>query len=565
MVVMTMIKKKVRQISRSRDIVYAFTRHGFGFLVKELGLLDLLAVPKRLFVEGSKSSEGKSTGERVRLFLEELGPTFVKIGQIASTRPDIIPPEIIKELVKLQDQVPPFPFEEVKAIVEQELADSLDNTFAQFSEEPIAAASIGQVHAATLLTGEKVAIKVQRPQVKQLMETDLEILQELARLAEARIEWARRYQVREIMEEIAASLKLELDYKIEARNSERIAKQFIDNPKVLIPKIYWEYTNSKMITMEYIEGIKLNEENMLHQAGYNIKNLGETVVNSIFKQILIHGFFHGDPHPGNILALPGEVIALMDFGIIGRLSPDMRNHLASFVIALMNRNTDEVVRGITNMGLVPDDVNHKQLRQDVDRLREKYSDVPFSQMSMGKTVNDLFTVAFRHRIQLPTDLTILGKTLLTIEGVIEKLDPELNIVKIAEPFGRQLLKERYHPKNMAEKMWSQVNEYGDILTELPKQVKEMAAIMSKGKMKIDLTTPEIDSFVKKLNRISNRISFSMIFLSVSILMAGIIIGISISGQTSSFLQEFPIVEIGFTVVIIMFLWLLFSIFKSGRF
>ncbi|WP_312471199.1 AarF/ABC1/UbiB kinase family protein [Neobacillus sp.] len=560
-----MIKKKFRHLQRSRDIVYAFTRQGFGYVMKELGLFDLLSVPKRIFVEGNKTGNSRTTGERLRLFLEELGPTFVKIGQIASTRPDIIPADIIHELGKLQDQVSLFPFDEVKRIIEEELADSLENTFAEFRETPIAAASIGQVHYAVLLTGEQVAVKIQRPNIKNIIETDLEILQDLARLAEARLDWARRYQVRDVVEELARSLRLELDYETEGRNSEKIANQFKNNSKVLIPRIYWEYTTSKVLTMEYIEGIKLNEEEKLHQAGYDSKILGETVVNAIFQQILIDGLFHGDPHPGNILALPGEVIAFMDFGIVGRLSAEMRNHVASFVIAMMNESTDEVIRAIIRMGLVPDTVNHERLRVDVDLLREKYSNVPFSDMSIGKAVNDLFSVAFRHQIQLPTDLTILGKTLLTIEGVIENLDPDLSIIKIAEPFGRQLVKERLHPKNVAEKVWGQVNEYSEILNELPKTVKEITAIMKKGRMKIELTTSEIDLLEKKLNRISNRLSFSIVLLSFSIILVGIIIGASLSGQTSVLLSKIPAVEIGFSIATAMFLWLLLAIFKSGRF
>ncbi|CAH2713432.1 putative protein kinase UbiB [Neobacillus rhizosphaerae] len=560
-----MIKKKFRHLQRSRDIVYAFTRQGFGYVMKELGLFDLLSVPKRIFVEGNKTGNSRTTGERLRLFLEELGPTFVKIGQIASTRPDIIPADIIHELGKLQDQVSLFPFDEVKRIIEEELADSLENTFAEFRETPIAAASIGQVHYAVLLTGEQVAVKIQRPNIKNIIETDLEILQDLARLAEARLDWARRYQVRDVVEELARSLRLELDYETEGRNSEKIANQFKNNSKVLIPRIYWEYTTSKVLTMEYIEGIKLNEEEKLHQAGYDSKILGETVVNAIFQQILIDGLFHGDPHPGNILALPGEVIAFMDFGIVGRLSAEMRNHVASFVIAMMNESTDEVIRAIIRMGLVPDTVNHERLRVDVDHLREKYSNVPFSDMSIGKAVNDLFSVAFRHQIQLPTDLTILGKTLLTIEGVVENLDPDLSIIKIAEPFGRQLVKERLHPKNVAEKVWGQVNEYSEILNELPKTVKEITAIMKKGRMKIELTTSEIDLLEKKLNRISNRLSFSIVLLSFSIILVGIIIGASLSGQTSVLLSKIPAVEIGFSIATAMFLWLLLAIFKSGRF
>jgi ubiquinone biosynthesis protein len=232
---------------------------------------------------------------------------------------------------------------------------------------------------------------------------------------------------------------------------------------------------------------------------------------------------------------------------------------------LMRQNTVEVVKAITNMGLVPDDVNVVQLRADVDKLREKYIDVPFSQMSVGTAVNELFSVAYRHNIQLPTDLTILGKALLTLEGTVEKLNQEISIIAVAEPFGRQLLMDRLNPKNVAGKAWSNFAEYGDILYEFPKTVKDLTSIMKRGKMQIEITTPELESSLHKLNRIGNRLSFSIVLLAFSIIMVGVIIGASLSGQTSPLLSNIPAIEIGFVFTTIMFVWLLFSIFKSGRF
>lgn len=560
-----MLKKRIRHIQRYRDIVYSITRYGFGYVMNELGLLDLLSIPKKVFAEGNKTIHNKTTGERIRLFLEELGPTFIKMGQIASTRPDVIPAEIIQELVKLQDQVHQFSCEEVKQIIGQEFSVPMENLFAEFNEVPLAAASIGQVHSAFLLTGERVAVKIQRPHIHQLIETDLEILQDLARLAEARLEWAERYQIREIVAELVHSIRLELDYENEGRNTERIARQFKNNPNVVIPKIFWEYTTTKVLTMEYVEGIKLNEIEKLQSGGYNSKLLAETVVHAIFQQILIDGFFHGDPHPGNILALPGDAIAFLDFGIIGRLTTDMKTHVASFVIALMNQNTEDVVRTFTSMGLVPDDVDRNKLRADIDLLREKYSSVPFSEMSLGQAVNELFSVAFRHRIRIPTDLTLLGKTLLTLEGIVEKLDPELSIIKVAEPFGKQLVKERLNPKNVADKVRNYLFEYSELVNELPKSIKDFTSVMKKGKMKIEITTPELDLLLKRLNRISNRLSFSIVLLSFSIIMVGVIIGASLSGQTSYLLTKLPAIDIGFGIGTLLFFWLLYSIFKSGRF
>lgn len=554
--------RRIRHIQRYRDIIMSLSRNGFGFIIEELGLLEILSYPKRLFKDGQQEIQTKTAAERVRLFLEELGPTFVKIGQIASTRRDIIPSEFIKELEKLQDDVAPFSFAEVKQIIEQELAESIEEVFREFDETPLAAASIGQVHGAVIHSGEPVAVKIQRPGIGKVIETDLEILQELALLAEKRMAWAARYQLREIVDEFARSLRAELDYKIEGRNAEKISKQFKSNQFIRIPRIYWDYSTSRVLTIEYLQGDKLNE--LIELKGYNRQVLAERFVFALMHQMLIEGFFHGDPHPGNVLVLPGGVIAFLDFGLVGRLTPELKDQVASLVIALMGQNSAGIIKAITRMGLVPDDVNMGKLRSDVDQLREKYYDVPLSQISLGESVTDLFFVAQQHRITMPVDLTLLGKTLLIMEGIVQKLDPNLSIVKIAEPFGHQLLRERYHPKKVAAKVWHDMDEYRELLINLPKGIDELTHLIKTGKLRLEFMIPELNQFLVKLDRISNRISFSIVLLSFSIIMVGLIIGSSLVRQ-STLLWNMHAIEIGFGLASLMFIWLLYAIFKSGRF
>lgn len=558
-----MIGKRMRHMSRYRDIAVALLRHGFEMVVEEIGFSQLLSLPQRLRVDKKEKNE-KTIGERIRLVLEELGPTFVKLGQLASTRPDLIPEQIIRELEKLQDQVPPFSFADVRRIIEEELGEELDHIFHSFEETPLAAASIGQVHRAVLHSGEKVAVKIQRPHISSIMETDLEILQDLTVLAERRLAWAAQYQMRDILDELSKSLRLELDYTVEARNAEKFSKQFQSDPTIYVPKVFWDYSTKKVLTMEYVEGIKLGELERLKQRGYNLKILAERLAKGMFQQIFMKGFFHGDPHPGNVLALPGNVIAFIDFGMVGRITSEMKYHLSSFIIALMRQSTDGIMKTIGDMGLVPDDVDVSQLREDIEKLRGKYYHIPLSQVSLGEAVHDLLHVAFRHSIRIPSDLTLLGKALLTVEGVVEKLDPDFSIIDIAEPFGRQLLKERMRPKNVAEMAWKRLSDYGELFVDLPKNVKELTRLMKQGKVRLEIGIPDLDFLLRKLDQISNRLSFSIVLLSFSIIMVGIIIGSSM-GRQSTLLWKIPAIEIGFFVATLMFCWLLYSIFRSGRF
>ncbi len=558
-----MFGKRIRHIKRYRDVAKVLTRHGFGFFVEEMGLLHMLSLPKRLFTDTEKI-DPMTVGERIRKVIEELGPTYVKIGQIASTRADIIPEEILKELEKLQDNVPSFSFEKVTRIIEEELGSPVTEVFEWIDEEAIAAASIGQVHCARLRTGELVAVKVQRPQIKVMIETDLEILLDLAALAEYRMERMERLQLRDVVEEFAKSLSNELDYSIEARNAEKIAKQFKADPSIHIPAIYGDYSTRTVLTMEFVEGLKLNHFEEIESKGYDRKAIAEQLVRALFHQVLVEGFFHADPHPGNIFLLQGGVLSFIDFGMVGRLSSDMKQNLASLVIAMMRQSTDSMIKVILKIGIVPEDVDLASLTNDIDELREMYIDVPMSQISLGEAISDLFKVAFRHQIRIPSDFTLLAKCFLTLEGIVEKLDPQLSIMDMAEPFGLKLLKERYRPRTIAGKLWHNLTDYSDLLVDLPKQLKDLMRTLMTGKIRLEVSVPELDIFLRKLDRITNQLSFSIVLLSFSIVMAGIIIA-SALGQQPLLLWQIPVIEVGFSMAALMLLWLFISIFRSGKF
>ncbi|TFB14650.1 AarF/ABC1/UbiB kinase family protein [Filobacillus milosensis] len=551
-------------MSRYREIAAAFSRNGLGFIVKELGMDRVFSLPRRLYVRRDQETT-KSIGVRVRQFLEELGPTFIKIGQMASTRPDLIPEDIMDELSYLQDEIAPFPLEDVQKIVKKELKADLYDLFEEFDPSPIGVASIGQVHKAVLNSGEHVAVKVQRPLVEKQIHTDLEIIYELAIRAEKKFNWAVNYQVTEVVNEFSKAIKDELDYITEGRNADLMAKQFEEDSSVRIPKIYWDYTTEKVLTMEFIEGIKLDEVAELEENGHNLESLASQLANAIFYQIFKDGYFHGDPHIGNILALSDKNIGLIDFGLMGRLSPEMKTHLASLVLAMVKQDSDKVIKTITKMGITPDDVSLHELRGDIDQLIIKYYDVPDNEFSLGQSITDIFSIAHKHQITIATDLTMVGKTLLTLEGVLDQLDPNFNIVEAAEPFGRELIREKYNPKRLAENFVDQLDEYGEIIEDMPKIVKELSIAAKKRKIPVEISVPKADNFLSKLDTVSNRLSFSIVLLSFSLIMVGLIIGSALGRQQSSLLWNVPAIEIGFVIAMLMFAWLIYSIFRSGRF
>lgn len=559
------LQTRVNYINRYREIAMQFSKSGLGFLIEEIGIDRVISLPKRILLRQQNDEVLEKTyAERIRIFIEEMGTTFIKLGQIASTRGDLLPPDLIKELEKLQSHVAPFPATEARKLIEESLEAPIDELFMIFDDTPVGSASIGQVHRAMLHTGEDVAVKVQRANIEKTVRTDLEILRHLAVLAESNLEWARNYQVTDMIEEFSDALINELDYTIEARNVERIGKTHKNDDKIKIPEIYWEYSTKNVMVMDFIKGIPVNHFDELDKLNINRSDLAETLARAIFQQIFEEGYFHGDPHPGNVSVLTDGTLVFLDFGMIGRLTSDLKNNFGSLLISLMRKDSDGVVKAIVKMGVVPSDVSMRDLNREAEIMRDKYYDVPLSKLNFSDAVNDLFGIANKYKIKLPQDFTILAKTLLTLESVVSQLDPDFSIMDVAEPFGKTLLLERYNPKNLLNFQIDEIQQLGSELREVTENVHQFSKGLKNQNLPIEIDVKGRSQFSKHLDRVINRLSFSIVLLAFSIVMVGLIVGSAILGE-GSIIFRIPSIEIAAIFAMGMFIWLLWSIVKSGRF
>jgi ubiquinone biosynthesis protein len=556
-----------RHASRFQAIVRVLASHGFGYLLGQLGLKEHMLSRWWRARYGPNDMQSLLTrGERARKVLEELGPTFVKMGQMLSVRRDLVPEDIRLELAKLQDQSSPFPFSQAQSIIEDELGRPIAEIFRWFDPEPLAAASIGQVHRALLQNGDEVVVKVQRPGIDKVITVDLEILHAIAQIAEKRTAWGKHYRVVELVEEFRNTLLKEMDYVKEGENAEVFLKNFAKNDKIYIPRVYWEYSSLKVHTMEYVAGIKLGETNRLKQAGLNLKQIVQDLAKAIFHQIFIDGFFHADPHPGNISVLPGERIVLMDFGMAGRLTPENQRQLVNLIMGLVNRNSKQILRAMLEMGVVNREVDLDSLYWDIDRLRKRYYDTPLSQVKLGQAIREILDLAFLYRIRIPTEHILVAKALIVLEGIIEELAPDLSIVDVAEPFGRRLMRERLKPRRLWQEIREQIWEFNDIFLRLPKRIDQTLAKVEDGRLIVKLEHAELHHALYRLDRISNRLSFSIMLLAFSTVIVGLLLASVLAANAENGVLWFrlPVLEAGFVLTLLMGAWLLLAIYRSGR-
>jgi ubiquinone biosynthesis protein len=486
----------------------------------------------------------------------------VKLGQILSTRADIIPLEYIKELEKLQDKVPPFSYVQVEQMVQKSLGANVSELFYSFEEKPFAAASLGQVHKAILKVDKvKVVVKVQRPDIEEIIETDLDILFHLARLIEKYIPVSRLYDPVGVAEEFARIIRMELDYGTEGRNAERFRKNFKEDNTVYIPKVYWELSSKRILTMEYIEGIKINHLKELDEAGYDRKKIAENGAKAFMKQMLIDGFFHADPHPGNILVMENELIGFVDFGMIGKIDEETREKYVDLFMAILEHDSNKILTRMLNLGITSKgEIDTRSLKRDIADLLDQYYDKALNEIKLGAFISQLVQISVKHHIKMPAELALLGKSLLIIEGIGLTLDPDFNLTETAKPYVKDIILERKSPQRLLLKLSNDLSEFYNLMVLIPKQLSNTLRKMEEGIFKLELQHRGLENLINALDKATNRLSYSLILVAI-------IIGSSLIMQTEKGPQfmGFPVIGvIGFLISGILGLGLVIMILRSGK-
>lgn len=552
------IGRTYKNLYRLRQIINVLIRHGFGHFIEKLNLHVFLSPIRRLI--GVKRKDKSGAASRLRQVLEELGPTFIKFGQVLSSRPDLLPEDFYEELAKLQDKVTPFPFSQVKEIVEKELGRPLTEIFSQFIEVPFASASIAQVHEAKLKSGEVVVVKVERPGIQEIISSDMAILQYLARLAERYIPEARLYNPAGMVNEFSYIIQQELDFTVEASHADKIRNFFKGDITIVIPQVFWDYTSPRVLTMEKVKGIKINDFEALDRAGFDRRKLAFDGVNIFFRQIFDHGFFHADPHPGNIFVLEDGRLAFVDFGIVGRISKNTLKIIARIFAAMVKRDSDEILQGYLALGVLGEKLDMASFLREVEELLDRYHDVPLKRIRAEDFFIKMVRLSTRHYLRLPQDFVLLGKTIFVMGGLGRELYPDFNILEVAEPFARRLLARRFEPKEIASSMVKAGEEVISLLATFPRQWREIMGKLNRGEMKMEFEHKGLDNFIMELDRSSNRLAFSLI-------IAAIIIGSSliIRIDKGPKLFDYPLLGIvGYIMAGILGLWLVIAILRAGK-
>jgi ubiquinone biosynthesis protein len=558
-----MAQPATRSLGRLSEIAQVMVRHGFGYFLEAHKLTDLLPGRSAEARLAAVYEEGSSArGQHLRELLDELGPTFVKFGQLLSTRPDVVPPDIIAELRGLQDDVRPFPFEQAERVIEEDLGNSIDRLFLEFDSVPVAAASIGQVHRATLPNGKLAAVKIQRPGAPRQIEADLVLLYQAAKLVKERVRALDFIDAHALVDEFARQIRQELDYRLEGRNAQTFYRNFAGDPHVRVPKVYWTYTRARVLTLEWLSGTQLADLDRLALSLEERRDLAYLIAETWMAMIFRHGFFHGDPHPANVLVLEeAGTIGLVDFGAVGKLSDDDMSKLTRMFIDAAQENVDVLPKRLAELGVKYPKEREEEFRAELREIYYRYYGASVSEIDPIQVIREAFQLIYSMNLHLPTRYLLLDRAIATLGSVGIELYPDFNVFEVARPYARGLLLDRFTPQRVAKRARRDAIAFAQIFREAPYQWHDLMEQVRDGQIEVGFVHKGLDNFLEQTQRVFNR-------LVIALVVVGGLIGSSLIGVFATggphVLGVNVVSVIGFALSTGLGMWLLWGVIRSGR-